>query len=310
MTPEFKSFSEIKALSKMQMYITQKIHGSNAQIFVYEKRTMVRTVSSDAKPEDFAAEFPGKTIEIAPYGEDSSTLALYFKELDLVCGSRNRWIYPHSDNYGFATFIDQHKDEYIAKLGEGRHDCEWAGPGINSGEGLAQKTVVLFDHWRYKDKPLPTGAVIVPVLYAGDLDLAKVQETMDLLKIEGSRLAPGFMRPEGVVVSFAGHRYKKVFKEEKTAWSKGGDNKGKNPKTVIDFNHLCQPVRLEKLLSRDESYKVGFPENLPTIVKAYVADLVKEEQIRGDDEGRAIQKAASGQIFRFVKTFIETGEQT
>lgn len=271
---EFKSFPEIKQFGKVQFNITQKIHGTNAQIYIFQKEG---------------------------------------GELDLQCGSRERWIYPHDDNYGFATFVNAHKEEFIQKLGEGRHYGEWAGPGINSGEGLKEKTFILFDWFRYtpevmKDnwKGLPTRTVLVPVLYVGEVDVTKVQETMEDLRTNGSKLAPGFMSPEGIVVNLGGSRYKKVFKPEDTGWTKSGPKGPKEPRNVVDFSHLCQPIRLEKLLSRDELYLRDYPKSLPLIVKAYVADLVKEEQIAGtEDEVKSIMKGASGQIFKFVKTIVD-----
>lgn len=74
---EFKSFPDIKKLSSTQFSITQKIHGTNAQILI---------VPAESTEKD-----------------------------------------------------DANKQEIVEKLGPGRHDGEWAGPGINSGEGLTQK---------------------------------------------------------------------------------------------------------------------------------------------------------------------------
>lgn len=273
MTPEFKSFGEIKQLSKMQMHITQKIHGTNAQVYIFAKEN---------------------------------------GELDLVCGKRSGWCYPESDNAGFANFVHQNKEDFIENLGLGRHDGEWAGPGINSGEGLSEKTFVLFDHWRWPPgRPLPPRTVVVPVLYQGPIDLSKVAEVMEDLKANGSKLVPGFMRPEGIVVSFAGVRYKKVFTAEESAWERGDGKKDERVKTAkIDYGHLLQPVRLEKLLSRDSVYLETYPESLGRIVKDYVADLIKEDQIKGtDDEKKRISKDATGSIFNFIKTIIDENKE-
>ena len=159
MTPEFESFPDIKKLGAAALFITQKIHGSNAQIYVFQTDT---------------------------------------GGLDLVCGSRSRWVAPGDDNFGFAEMVYANKNEFINKLGPGRHYGEWAGPGINSGEGLKQKTFVLFDHWKYPpERPLPPNTVVVPVLYSGPFDIAKVEECMNDLRANGSKLVPGFMRPEG-----------------------------------------------------------------------------------------------------------------
>lgn len=264
--PEFKSFKEIKHLKKLTMSITQKIHGSNAHILIIPNES---------------------------------------GELELHCASRKRFLYVHDDNYGFARYCEEHKEEIIEKLGVGRHDGEWAGLGINSGEGLEDKQFILFDFWRYTDMPLPPRMQVVPVLYHGEIDISKVDEAMNDLKTNGSKLCPGFMRPEGIVVTFGNVRYKKVFDAEETQWTKKkkSGNKGLNRKEYVDFTYLCQPIRLEKLLSKDERYIREYPQSLPQIVKDYVADLIKEEQIAGtEDEVKSIKKAAASQIFAFVRS--------
>ena len=40
----------------------------------------------------------------------------------------------------------------------------------------------------------------MPVLYRGIFDTAAVDKCLDMLREGGSRAAPGFMQPEGVVV--------------------------------------------------------------------------------------------------------------
>lgn len=270
---EFKSFGEIKKFGPVNMTITQKIHGTNAQICVFQK-------------------------------EDGT--------LDLIAGKRTSWIYSHDDNYGFAAWAERNKEDIIRTLGLGTHHGEWAGPGINSGEGLKEKTFVLFSQDRYLPDetgkiPLPPNTVMVPVLYSGLFCVGAVNEAMQDLKENGSKLAPGFMRTEGVVVSFAGQRFKSVFDKEETQWERKSTPKGDRPKKeFIDFGHLLQPIRLEKLLSRDEVYLREYPKTLPLIVKEYVADLLKEGQISGtDDEIKSVTKGAAGQIFKFIKTVVD-----
>lgn len=259
---EFKAFDEIKNVGKVKlnMFITQKIHGTNAQILITE-------------------------------------------DGQIRAGSRTRWIFPGDDNYGFAAWVEANKEELIAKLGVGRHFGEWAGPGINSSEGLETKTLVLFDHARYPE--LPAGCLTVPVLYKGPLDFKMADVVMNELKNNGSKLVPGFMRPEGIVISFAGQRFKQVFDAEETGWKKSDKVKVERP-AGRDYSHLCQPIRLEKLFSRDEAYLRDFPKSLPLIVKDYVADLIKEEQITGDkDQIKAVTKDASRQFFDFCRTFAQ-----
>lgn len=268
---EFKPFPKIDRLVNSVMSVTQKIHGTNAQVFVFQTEN----------------------------------------GLDLLVGSRTRWITPESDNYGFAAHVYAHKQEFIDKLGVGQHFGEWAGPGINSGEGLTEKTFVLFDHWKFPpERPLPPKTVVVPVLYdAGVVDLSVLTRLGDELKASGSRLVPGFMRPEGMVVMFKGTRFKIVFDAEETQWQKGDGTKEKIEaiSNGLNVGPLLQPIRLEKLLSRDEIYLVQYPESLPDICSAYIKDLIDEGQIKAESENelKAIKKALGSKLFAFVKAHIK-----
>lgn len=286
---EFKAFEKINRLNKVEMQITQKIHGTNAQVFIIERQSNLIFKDGVEQIDPLVTEVDGKFYE-------------------LRCGSRTRWIYPGDDNYGFAAFVDQHKEEFIRKLGVGQHFGEWAGLGINSGEGLDKKVFVLFDFWKYPpERELPPGCVVVPVLYRGTFDIGKIEEVMNDLKANGSKLSPGFMRPEGVVINTMGCRFKKVFEAEETQWKKG-DEKAKAIKeeqsniALTQFGHLFQPIRMEKLLSRDEKYIREFPASLPTLCKDYVEDLISEGQIVGD-EGyvKSVRKVIGSELFKFAK---------
>lgn len=264
---EFKPFPKITRFNNAMMSITQKIHGTNAQIL------------------------------ITPEG-------------DLFTGSRTRWIYPGDDNYGFAAFVHANKDAFVTLLGPGTHYGEWCGPGINSGEGLTEKTFVLFDYWKYPaERPLPPQTRAVPVLYQGGMDFQAPARCMAMLKEFGSSLATGFMRPEGIVVNIAGQRFKIVFDAEETQWTKPSGQKAA-PAPGVDYSNLLQPIRLEKLLSREERLVREFPQSLPEIVKAYFADLIEEGQVQGDeDQLKAIRKGASRQVFEFIKSSVVVSNQ-
>ena len=118
-----------------------------------------------------------------------------------LVGSRNQWITPQTDSFGFARWAEANKDQLIAELGIGRHYGEWWGSGIQRGYGLqkGEKRFSLFNTSRWKDYPL-TLCSVVPVLYEGPFDLAWIDRCLTSLKEDGSRVAPGFMRPEGIVV--------------------------------------------------------------------------------------------------------------
>ena len=115
-------------------------------------------------------------------------------------GSRNRWITPEKDNAGFARWAYEHKDELMT-LGVGFHYGEWWGQGIQRGYGLKEKRFSLFNTSRWSDDSVrPSCCHVVPVLYTGMFDTAQIGGTLDELRVNGSVAAPGFMKPEGVVI--------------------------------------------------------------------------------------------------------------
>jgi hypothetical protein len=270
--PEFRAFSKIEKFGSVPLFITQKIHGTNAQIHIWE---------------------------------DPAT-----STIQVMAGSRNKWLSPGkgTDNFGFAQFVEDNRQAFIDCLGIGTHYGEWAGPGINSGEGLTDKMLLLFNWQKFSGMPLPERVSTIPVLYQGALDTAVVHRVAAELKEQGSRLVPGFMRVEGIVVTIGATRYKYVYDAEETKWTKSDGRREAKEKALdgvskADYSHLCQPLRLEKLLSRDEMYLRDFPKSLPLIVRDYVADLTAEGQITGDeDEQHAVRKAANSLIFKFVKS--------
>ena len=115
-------------------------------------------------------------------------------------GSRTRWITPEDDNYGFARWAHENRAE-LERLGPGRHFGEWWGAGIQRKYGLTEKRFSLFNVSRWADDTVrPTCCHVVPTLYRGLFDTEAVDRTLDLLQLIGSKAAPGFMNPEGVIV--------------------------------------------------------------------------------------------------------------
>lgn len=114
--------------------------------------------------------------------------------------SRTRLITPQNDNLGFARWVEENKDELL-KLGPGRHFGEWWGAGIQRRYGLTDKRFSLFNVSRWNSsESRPACCHVVPVLYQGVFDTTVVDTTITWLRAEGSRAAPGFMNPEGIVV--------------------------------------------------------------------------------------------------------------
>ena len=154
----FISFPKIPRVFKHTMIITEKIDGTNAQVYIHED---------------------GVTIQ---------------------AGSRNRYITPESDNYGFAKWVEANKEELL-KLGPGRHFGEWWGSGIQRGYGLKEKRFSLFNTGRWSNpESRPSCCDCVPVLYQGEFDTQVIKYILEHLKETGSIAAPGFMDVEGVVV--------------------------------------------------------------------------------------------------------------
>lgn len=175
---------------------------------------------------------------------DGTNAQVYITEDgQFLTGSRNRWITPENDNFGFSRWAHDHKDELMT-LGVGRHFGEWWGSGIQRGYGLpkGEKRFSLFNVSRWvlagqtpgvKSKAwdnaakawketlqdvLPACCGLVPVILRGDFDTSSVSTAIERLKTLGSVAAPGFMDPEGIVVFHTAGMvgFKKTIKDDET----------------------------------------------------------------------------------------------
>lgn len=168
---EHKDFGKISRFRLLEVTLTEKIDGSNVQVYV---------------PED-----PSQPV---------------------LAGSRNRWISPEKgkDMSGFAAFVREN-ELAIRRLGVGRHFGEWWGQGIQRKYGLDHKRLSLFNVDRFSGglpQGMPENVSLVPVLYKGQCDQQKIQEVVDALYLTGSQACPGWMKPEGVVITVGGQRFK------------------------------------------------------------------------------------------------------
>lgn len=185
MTGIYEPFASIPRLSRMCV-ITEKLDGTNALVHV---------------------------------AEDGSVRA----------GSRNKWLTPDDDNYGFARWVAEHAEELRA-LGHGKHFGEWWGQGIQRKYGMPAKVFSLFNTGRWlgsgfdivpppevdkRTKP-PECCSVVPVLGCGEFSTSAVDRVLAALSTFGSFAAPGFMKPEGVVVYHvaAGVYFKKTIEKD------------------------------------------------------------------------------------------------
>ena len=156
------------------------------------------------------------------------------EEGEFLVGKRTGWITPENDNFGFAKWAYEHKEE-LMQLGPGKHFGEWFGAGIQIRYGLTEKRFALFNTLRwhlYGSEPkrivtadpriekytevLPACCGLVPVLYRGIFDTGEVDKAIEFLKVNGSQAVPGFMKPEGIVVfhTAAGIGFKKTIEND------------------------------------------------------------------------------------------------
>ena len=163
----FTAFPKIPRLSR-EIIVTEKIDGTNASVLITD---------------DFGPNDEGTVVD----------------SLVVRAGSRTRWITPEDDNFGFAKWVQQNAEELV-KLGPGHHFVEWWGVGIQRGYDLSERRFSLFNTLRWGKGNLPVCCDIVPVLYRGLFDTNLIEVELLKLGLEGSRAAPGFMKPEGVVV--------------------------------------------------------------------------------------------------------------
>lgn len=156
---DFVGFPKMARLTR-ECVVTEKIDGTNAQIYIADDNVMLRA------------------------------------------GSRTRWLRPgEADNFGFGRWVEEHREELLT-LGPGRHFGEWWGKGIQRGYGLDEKRFSLFNVARWTDDVRPACCHVVPVLFRGsfdDIGLA-VEGIFRRFASLGSVAAPGYPRPEGVVI--------------------------------------------------------------------------------------------------------------
>lgn len=142
-------------------------------------------------------------------------------EGSFLVGSRSRWITPEDDNYGFARWAHENKDELL-KLGPGRHFGEWWGLGIQRNYSQPLKRFSLFNVRKW-GSARPSCCDVVPILYQGPIEeygvLKGIKAAVKQLQEHGSAAAPGFTNPEGIVIYHrAANLYFKKTLHEDAEW--------------------------------------------------------------------------------------------
>lgn len=216
---EFLPFPKIPRYTR-ECVITEKLDGTNASVLIAPLGTPTQ---------------PPSVFDNIAYWDDFDTNTRW----GMWAGSRVRWLQTWEDNYGFANWVRNNARE-LQKLGEGHHFGEWWGNGIQRGYGLTEKKFSLFNTHRWDDAQLrPKCCDVVPTMYRGDFDSAKVQMVIEDLAKRGSMAAPGFMNPEGIIIYHtAGNlMFKKTIKGDEEGKSyEGHEKKIREPKPPRDPN--------------------------------------------------------------------------
>jgi hypothetical protein len=141
--------------------------------------------------------------------DGTNGLVAIFEDGEVKAGSRNRWIKVGDDNFGFAKWVQEHEDELREGLGVGYHYGEWWGGSVQRGYGVKDKRFSLFNVARWgADQPNRIACCHgVPLLYEGQVSEAAIFSVLQDLEQHGSYAAPGFEKPEGIIVYHKKSRY-------------------------------------------------------------------------------------------------------
>jgi len=189
--PEFMKFPKMARLHG-PLFITEKIDGTNAQIL---------------------------------FQSDGTWFA----------GSRTRWLSEKDDNFGFYKWVAERAKSLFAIFGEGRFYGEFWGKGIQRGYGLDHKRFSIFNTTTWNTFTADRQYVLnlmnihcVPLLHTCEWNTFDINMVFDALKTTGSRAAPGFMNPEGIVIfdSASGATFKKTYEYDLYGKGKPKDSHG------------------------------------------------------------------------------------
>ena len=198
---EFQEWPKIPRFNRT-VFISEKIDGKSCGVALFPLETAQERDIAQADPYVLSIDYTGVGT-----GAHFGTA--------LLAGSRSRWLRPEGlgpkgcDESGFAAWVLANGIE-LQKLGPGRHYGEWWGAGIGRRYGRTEKRFSLFNTARWGEhNPPPACCSVVPILYRGTPD--GIDAAVSNLRLQGSRAAPGFMKPEGVIVYHtASRQYYKI----------------------------------------------------------------------------------------------------
>ena len=194
---KFEPFPKVPRWQR-DIVITEKIDGANASVHVVH----IDEIGGRYTPKDVTRDPP----IVAVVNDDYAILA----------ASRTRWLDTSSkgDSFGFAKWVRDNADELFT-LGPGSHFGEWWGQGIQRKYNQDRKRFSLFNTHRWSENR-PSCCDVVPVLYRGPLSSKVIEAVLWGLERGGSFAAPGFMKPEGIMIyhTAANQMFKKTIEKD------------------------------------------------------------------------------------------------
>jgi hypothetical protein len=190
---EFQAWPKTPRLRKAgSTTITEKIDGTNACV-------VIKLYEADDHDDALRSGQATSTVDSAGFAH-----VVYAQ-------SRNRIIYPGSDNAGFAGWVWDWAYELVSLLGLGRHYGEWWGQGIQRRYGMDRKVFSLFNVNRWEqageewyEQATDINMDLVPVLYRGVFSDVEIDKALNALRENGSIAAASWdkfgQKAEGIVL--------------------------------------------------------------------------------------------------------------
>lgn len=192
--PVFQEWPHISRLDR-PIVVTEKLDGTNGAICIVHLGPL-------SKDHDYLNDL--FTVVLKGFDPEKPDEPFNGEDYLVYAQSRTKIITrgKSTDNHGFAAWVADNASTLVDDLGPGTHFGEWWGSGIQRGYGMNAKNFSLFNTKRWSGVDFTTPALsCVPVLGTFEyFDRQGIWDCLTDLENNGSRAAPGFMDPEGVVV--------------------------------------------------------------------------------------------------------------
>lgn len=283
---EFRDFGKIARFNR-ECVVTEKIDGMNGQILIRREDdlSLLLITTDDWSKRIVASDRAGNGFVI-------------------LAGSRSRWLTKGNDNHGFFAWVESHATELLG-LGVGRHFGEWWGSGIRRGYGLkaGEKRFSLFNVSRWGVSGVdgllrPDCCDVVPVLYRGPFSSAVVDRQVFFLEMRGSRAAPGYVNPEGVVVfhTHANQLFKVTIEDDAVSKTEAIAQKIKldGPVVVVEPVSSAQVIDMVDALIAAHPDKVEQARSNTKLLGWFVGNIMK--QTKGAANAQAVLAVLDAKI--------------